>query len=321
MLRALLLLLVSLQVTPSEAAITFHVAPNGSDTNPGTSGKPFATLERARDAVRGVRHSGSPSEGITVELGSGDYLRTNTLDLSSVDSGTERSPVTWQAAPGKKVRLLGGRPLSGFHTVTNQSVLARLAEHARAHVLEVDLRALGITDYGEMKSRGFGRSALAHCELFFDGKPMTLARWPNEGEWERIAGFPDPGAQDDGHKGQIGKLEDGFYYRGDRPRQWQDRENIWVHGYWAWDWANSYEQIVSFDLEQRWVKTAPPFGQYGFRKDQRIYFLNVLEELDQLGEWFLDRKTGRLYFWPPANGENGTQKEIILSLLGGNEVA
>ena len=89
-----------------------------------------------------------------------------------------------------------------------------------------------------------------------------------------------------------------------------------MHGYWAWDWANSYERVASLDLENRLVKTAAPHGLYGFRKGQRFYFLNVLEELDQPGEWFLDRATKILYFWPPNPvSANHAAVEIILSLL------
>jgi len=40
----------------------------------------------------------------------------------------------------------------------------------------------------------------------------------------------------------------------------------------------------------------------------------VLEELDSPGEWFLERKTGKLYFWPPDAGSKG--RESLLSLLG-----
>ena len=47
-----------------------------------------------------------------------------------------------------------------------------------------------------------------------------------------------------------------------------------------------------------WSRPPRPYGIYSFRKGQRFYFLNLLEELDQPGEWFLDRKTGVLYFWP-----------------------
>ena len=112
--------------------------------------------------------------------------------------------------------------------------------------------------------------------------------------------LPGRGAGKDEHGGQIGKLEEGFTYSGDRPRQWKDTSDLWVHGYWSWDWANSYERVASIDLDRRLIKTAPPYGLYSFRKGQRFYFLNVLEELDQPGEWFLDRKTGVLYFWPPT---------------------
>lgn len=297
-------------------AAEFHVATNGSDTNPGTRAKPFATLERARDAMRTRKASqGAFPEKITVWVQGGDYSRTNALELVTADSGTADSPIVWQAAPGEQVRLLGGRLVSGFHAVTNPAILARLAESARGQVVEADLRASGVTEFGELKSRGFARGgAPAHGELFFGGKPMTLARWPNEGDWERIAGFPAASGQNDEHGGKIGKLELGFNYAGDRPRRWQDTSNLWVHGYWAWDWANSYERVASLDREGRLIKTAAPYGNYGFRSGQRFYFLNVLEELDQPGEWFLDRVTGVIYFWPPA--PLGNTNEILFSSLG-----
>ncbi len=317
----------------TSALADFFVSPTGTDTNPGTKAQPFASLEAARDAVRKLKSdSGLPAGGITVWLRGGDYLRTNALELTTADSGTPAAPIIWRAYKDEAPRLLGGvrldrvgresaqaqtdagpqgksgldgvsphPTLAGFQPVTDPAVLARLDEKARGHVVQVDLRALGIRDFGEMKSRGFGRPTTpAHCELFFAGKPMTLARWPNEGEFAQIAGFPDAAGQGDEHGGKIGKLEDGFTYAGDRPRRWKDTSDLWVHGYWAYDWANSYERVTSLNLDRRLVKTAPPYGQYGFRKGQRFYFLNVLEEIDQPGEWFLDRKTGVLYFWPPV---------------------
>jgi len=286
---------------PSLAA-ELYVAPTGSDDNPGTRAKPFATLERARDEVRRFTQAGKlPRGGVTVWLRGGDYLRTNALELTAADSGTPTAPVVWRARKEETVRLLGGMKLSGFEPVTDPAILARLPEAARTHVRQVNLKTLGLTDFGQMRSRGFGRPLTpSHCELFYGGRPMTLARWPNEGDWERIAGFPEGGATGDGHGGQIGKLEAGFLYSGDRPRGWKDTTDLWVHGYWSWDWANSYERVDSIDFERRLIKTAAPYGLYGFRKGQRFYFLNVLEELDQPGEWFLDRNTGLFYFWPPA---------------------
>ena len=312
-----LILAVALLFTQPLQALELYVATDGSDLNVGTKEKPFATLERARDEARKSRQNGtSPKGGVTISLRGGDYTRTNSLELTAADSGTTSSSIIWQSAKNENARLLGGQKLSGFKPVSDAAVLARLDESARGQVVQIDLRALGVSDFGEMKSRGFGRPlSPAHCELFSGSKPMTLARWPNEGEWERIAGFPESTSEGDGHGGKIGKLGGGFFYSGDRPKRWKDTSNLWVHGYWAWDWANSYERVASVDLEKRLVQTAAPYGNYGFRKGQRFYFLNVLEELDQPGEWFLDRTSGVLYFWPPDHNTANGRGETLLSLL------
>ena len=292
----------------------FYVSPTGSDAGAGTIASPFATLERARDAVRAAKQADpAPGGVVTVWLRRGDFVRTNALVLTAADSGTENAPVVWRAYGDERVRLLGGRILDGFQPVKDPAVLSRLDEGARGHVVQLDLRTRGVTNFGEMRSRGFGRTTTpAHCELFFGHRPMTLARWPNEGAWEKIAGFPAGSGKGDDHGGSIGDLPGGFTYAGDRPHRWKERSDLWVHGFWAWDWANSYERVGSLDLEKRIVKTAAPHGLYGFRAGQRFHWLNVLEELDQPGEWFLDRKSGVLYFWPPASLASG---ETLLSVL------
>src|SRR5437899_10946340 len=59
-------------------AADYYVASTGSDLNPGTRSKPFASLERARAAVRQRKAVQSAlREPITVWLRGGDYLRTN----------------------------------------------------------------------------------------------------------------------------------------------------------------------------------------------------------------------------------------------------
>ena len=256
------LLLVWLLAAPVLRA-DFYVAPTGSDRNEGTEAEPFSTLERAREAIRELKRNGKFSaHGVTVWLRKGDYVRTNAFELTAADSGTANAPISWRAFGDERVRLLGGRILAGFVAVSDAGVLSRLDEKARGHVLQLNLREQDIQNFGEMKSRGFSRGAVSHCELFFGGRPVTLARWPNEGAWEKIAGFPETSGTSDDHGGKIGDLKGGFFYGGDRPRQWKDTTDLWVHGYWAWDWANSYERVESLDPDRRLVRTAPPHGLY-----------------------------------------------------------
>ena len=73
-------------------AADFYVAPNGNDANPGTSARPFATPQRARDAIRAAKQQGDRGS-FSVQLAGGLYLLPETLALSAEDSGTKTAPV------------------------------------------------------------------------------------------------------------------------------------------------------------------------------------------------------------------------------------
>src|SRR5204862_3301452 len=123
------------------------------------------------DSVRRLlKKQKRPGSGINIILRSGDYLRTNALELTAADSGTAESPVIWQVMRGEHARLLGGRKLAGFQPVTDPDALSRLEKTAREHVMQFNLRSVGIVDFAEMTSCGFARPlSPAHCELFYAG--------------------------------------------------------------------------------------------------------------------------------------------------------
>ncbi len=291
-------------------AMNLYISPSGNDSwsgrlaNPNRSRTdgPFATLERARDAVRALKRSnGLPKGGVTIHLRAGVYSRASSFTLTEEDSATADSPITYRAYRREKVVLSGGREIGGFTPVTDPAVLERLDPAARGNVLQTDLRAQGISDFGRMTRRGFGQAIVpAGLELFFQDRPMQLARWPNGDEWTKIVAAP---------AGQEGGK---FTYAGDRPSRWKSRDDIWVHGYWTYDWADTYEKVKSLDTAQRMVETEPPHGVYGYSPGKRFYFLNILEELDSPGEWYLDRQSGILYFWSPAPLDQG---KTVVSLL------
>ncbi len=306
----LLALLLWTFAGPAEGAMrVFYVATDGNDrwsgtkpspTYAGTDG-PFATLERARDAIRALKAKGALlAGGVTVRILDGLYPRDHTFQLTAEDSGTSNSPIIYSADSSGPVRFVGGKEVTGWKPVIDAAILSQLDEAARGKVMQTDLKAQGITDFGKMSARGFGRPIQpSGLELFFQERPMTLARWPNDG-WAHIAAAPD------GPNG--GK----FTYEGDRPQRWAAADDLWTHGYWTWDWADSYEQVKSIDTARHEIATYPPHGVYGYTAGKRYYALNLLEELDSPGEWYLDRKTGILFFWPPAPLEQG---HTVVSLL------
>ena len=115
-----------------------------------------------------------------------------------------------------------------------------------------------------------------------------------------------------GTKGdKIGK----FVYEGDRPQRWVGEPDIWLHGYWFWDWSDERQKVAEIDTGRRTISLVPPYHHYGYRKGQWYYAFNILAELDRPGEWYLDRETGILYFWPPAPIESGTAMVSVLPTL------
>ena len=296
--------------------VCIYVSASAQGKANGTAADPYPTLGAARDAIRKLRAAeGLPPGGVIVWVQGGEYRFTESLRFSQEDSGSAQSPIVYRAAAGAPVRLQGGARLdpNAFTPVTEPSVRTRLTEAAREHVVQIDLRSQGVADWGAFSSRGFGRPITpSHLELFFNDQPMTVAQWPNAGQFAKITGFTKPIKNEWGIE-SAGELTGAFSYEGDRPQRWAPSDNIWVHGYWAHDWANSYERVRRLDPVARTVETAPPHGNYSFTKNQRFYFLNILEELDQPGAYYVDCERGILYFWPPAPLAGA---DILVSVLG-----
>ena len=114
--------------------------------------------------------------------------------------------------------------------------------------MQADLKALGVTDLGEMKADESWKDSNPGLELFFDNRPMTLARWPNDGT-VRVGELK----VQDGHviHGIKGSKVGTFGYEGDRPKRWVGEKDVMLHGYWFWDWADQRHRVESIDTEQR----------------------------------------------------------------------
>jgi hypothetical protein len=307
---ALLLAPGCVGVEGRRAQAHIHVSTKGNDAWSGARARargtdgPFATLERARAEVRKRKAAGTvPAGGLIVELAAGQFELSEPFALTAEDSGTAGAPIIYRASPGEEVRLIGGREITNFREVADPAIVSRLDEAARGKVRVADLKEMGIADLGSVLGNG------NRMELFFQDTPMTMARWPNEGFTrivEVVGGAPHKIHGIPGDK--IGR----FTYKGDRPKRWLKEPEVWLHGYWFWDWSDQRQRIESIDTEKRVITLEPPYHGYGYRRNQWYYAQNLLAELDIPGEWYLDKANAKLYFWPPAPLTEG---KAIVSVL------
>ncbi|MBQ3815680.1 MAG: right-handed parallel beta-helix repeat-containing protein, partial [Clostridia bacterium] len=158
-------------------------------------------------------------------------------------------------------------------------------------------------------SRGFGRSiSPSHPELFIDGKPLVMTRYPRGG-FLTMTAFPEYGI-DNGS--ESGSLENGFFYADDGPKTWRLGSGIGVFGYWAYDWSPTRERIDVLDADRMFVRCLPPYGTYCYHRNQRFCFFNIPEEVTEPGDYAIDYEAGKICFLPFEGTELDTA-EILVS--------
>ena len=257
------------------------------------------------------------AEPVVVELAGGGYTLTRTLELNELDAATEQSPTVFRAAEGEEVRISGGRmiPAVAAKPVDDPAVLSRIiSEDARPHILQLDLRAQGITDYGKMQARGFRRPYIpAPLELFVDDQPLHLARYPNVGAM-KIGEVLQTGSVP--RNGDFADLGGKFKYTDDRHALWTRAEDLWLSGLWNVGYADDTIKVAQIDPEAKTVTMAQAtmYGIATGRPFRAYYALNLLEEIDEPGEWYVDRDRGLLYFYPPT-GFSADSSRLGVSLL------
>lgn len=272
-----------------------------------------AALYEAVEIARRLRRE-QPEQAIDIELQAGTYQLDRALEITAEDSGAPDAPLRLCTAPGQRVVLSGSRPLAGFDEISSPAVRDRLSERQRAHVVEVSMVASGIPLIESIEQRG-----APPLELFYRGQRLPLARFPEEG-WLRIEDVPQDGPErlHEGlerekrhHDVPIGRHYGRFVYAHERPGTWAFSEEILLHGYWTWDWSDSYQTVAGIDAQEHAVHLAPPHHNYGYTTNQRFAFCNVLEEIDAPGNWCFHRGSGTIYLWPPGDGPG----ELSVSVL------
>jgi len=262
-----------------EPAADFVVAKNGSDTNPGTAAKPFATLARAKQAVRERLAAGIDAD-LTVLVREGTYELAEPLVFEPADSGTAEHAVIYAAYPGETVVLSGGRQLDGF-------------EQGDGGVWTVQVPTAA--DDGPSP-----RNLYVGDRRAVRARTPNLDAEPNCVKLQAVDFAPD-------RKHFAIALAPGL------PGDWQNAEQ--VEAMIAGNWAINRKRVASIDAAKNTAVLAPPHRHgpgYIFPSPGRwCYFENARELLDQPGEWYLDRKSGRLSYRPLLDEDMAQTKAVI----------
>ncbi|WP_423146623.1 right-handed parallel beta-helix repeat-containing protein [Rubrolithibacter danxiaensis] len=267
----LILIGCSLQTTVTAQSVAYYIAPNGNDEASGYSPKEaFATLEKARDVIR-MQRKQSGSDTIFVYLLGGEYRLKQTFQLSLEDGGTQEAPIIYSALTGEKVVLNGGERITEWKKYKNNIWVANVPQVKKGN--------------------------WSFNQLFVNGESRKIASLPKKGFY-RVKGFPD-GGLDAGYQTPGKRF---IYNSEDIKASWKNLKDIDVVVYHFW--TDTHLSIESVDEKEHLVNFKYPSGKVftdDFNNEGARYVVeNVWEGLQDPGDWYLDKKKGKLYYIPFA---------------------
>ncbi|MDP6637185.1 MAG: right-handed parallel beta-helix repeat-containing protein [Phycisphaerae bacterium] len=288
--KAGVLVLAAVLSASSATGREFHVAVDGSDEASGAKDAPFATIAKARDAIRKL---GNPA-GARVWIGPGRYFISKPLELTPADSGTKGSPVTYAAVKDQKVVISGARPIKSWRK---------------------ESPCVWVADLPDVKAgKWYFR------QLFAGDRRLTRARTPNSGHLTTagaLSKFAAPAKKRYGGYSGAGRLRReqpdafcGFSFRQGDIKKWDDHRNAEIITFHSWEC--SWQTIRKIDLVKRDVHfNTPcryPIGFFSLKCRYRIE--NISTALDSPGEWLLDKARGKLRYLS-RKGEDPNKMDML----------
>lgn len=314
------------------SAMTVYVDVNANDGGDGSEKSPFKTIAEAQAKIREMKAGeGLPAGGITVIVKDGEYRLSEPLNFKEEDSGTAECPITYVSENEFGAVLTGGVILSAsdFEPLDENEKNRLVDATARDKTVKVDLSKYGITsDLIET----VGGNAM---ELFIDGVRSPLSRYPNSGFLRTKSvidvgdvheAFTDIDFDERGEAYYVEGYDASIHTRGgtftvsddvvERISKWKTYDDVYVPGYYKWSWSSSTPLVGKVDLDAASITLARTVT-YGVSRGAPFYFLNVYEELDSEGEFFVDKESGTLYVYKTESFDNA---EIMISALQGNVI-
>ena len=303
-------------------ARVIYVSPDGNDKNSGEESAPLATLNGARKKVQELKKGRTP---VTVVFKEGEYVIDKTVEFTGADSGSAGAPITYKAEEGANVVFTGAKTLdvTEFKKVTDREILERFPQKSKDKIMQLDLSKYGITkEFVDCHTKFTNPATVGESGMpvgiYLNDEKQPISRWPNVGyntiedatkggQYVKNNGIPvyGPTGADDCAVMSFSQIN---------PTRWTKAKDMLLEGFFIVEWCSEWSAVKEIDVENRTI-TFATWTAYGVGKGHKWAAINLLEEIDIPGEWYIDKDTLTLYYYPPheLTNENDTFEIAVLN--------
>ena len=280
----------------AECSTFYYVSTTGSDENPGTEEAPFATVQKARDTIRQLETL--PEGGITVYLRGGEYYQDESITFTPEDSGEAGKPIVYTSYPGEQAVITGGKEITGWTPLEEE--VPYMSEEAKGNLYVTDIE-----------------TGWRFHDLYVDGERQQISQqmetkqfrtWPQftgrlgEENTEFLEVNPEKGIKVRFEDGELDGLT--------------GNPDIEIDCMTVMFW-NALPQLTEVNEEDNtaYLYSYNPSNLGGdkdcFNSTDGGWYniLNDIKYLDQPGEWCVDSRAGKVYYWP--KDKDFTSKKIV----------
>jgi hypothetical protein len=279
-------------------AADIYVAPNGADSNPGSVQQPKATLAAALRQARELRrlHDPSVKNGIRIIVKGGTYSLYEPLFIRPEDSGTETSPTIIEAVAGESPILSGGIKVTGWKKLSSVPGLPATAQ-GKVWMADMPLAEGRPLEFRQLWVNGL--KAIRAKDTPGDSMNRILS-WNHQTEscW-----IPKPKT---GDLTGVEGLEMLIH-------QWWAIANLRVKAVKV----QGDSALLTFYQPESRIQSEHPWPAPWISKktgNSAFYLTNAIQFLDSPGEWYLDQRNRKVYYWPRLN-ENMSNASVIAPFL------
>jgi len=277
---ALATMTIAITATANEPDYDFYVSPSGKDGNPGTLAKPFATLNKARLAVRTLKKT--KKTDITVGLKGGKYVLRGTVVFTKEDSGSATQKISYQAVNSAMPILTSEQIVEGWEKV--KLLPKGCPADAKGRLWSAPLPH----GAGRVKYLFGGDKVLPRSMTRGFVPPVRYGGWCGPKDKTERKRIPDPS--------QHMKVPKGIVSNWDTV---QDMELVIMP---TCDWKIYNLPLVSYDPKTTYVKGAfDSFYALGASKKKTwgktptAWFANCPEGMREEGNWYVNMQEKRVY--------------------------
>lgn len=257
---------------------TLYVSPHGNDSWDGSADRPFSSLYMALEQAGKETAS---EDTLYVEVAQGDYI----LDRPLIIDRPFGRPVSIQGRTGAKPRLTGGIRVSGWEDLGNGIF--------RAHIAEVE------------------RYGFDFEQFYVDRRRCTWARTPDTG-WHFVQNCTEhPFSNESRPAYAVQKVViDSSDASSLRDLTIQEMTDVRVRFYHKWDITRKKASFIMPDSSSVFIQGEGMKPWNPLDRNTRYFLYGYKGALDSPGEWWLDRKSGYVYYIPRP-GEDLSSADCI----------